>query len=326
MVLRVMRDSRWDIAAWVDRAVWEFNPKEVRTPRGSKILVATYEVSFQKMLAEMSKFRPPLVILNASFERALYPGLDTETTYSLNQTALVLATMETRRGRAIATPNTSIKVLLRNARVGSIRLLQPDPAESSVGLGVLILEGYAEGAITQDGAKTDSVLRDRLLQGLSESVILSDLAGSDILNGQWDVGLITEARCADLRRRGVSVRAVYPQEGTLRFDYPAFIPKWVSGDEREAAKLFLDFLNSREMQALKQHYGLDESCVDDKPPPKVVNPPSPTVTSELLDAWVRKRQTKLSIYQLLRDNLPRGRELKAVTTQPTSSVSGARQR
>ena len=50
VVLRVMRDSRGDIAAWVDRAVWEFNRNELRTPRGRKILVATYEVVFKKRL------------------------------------------------------------------------------------------------------------------------------------------------------------------------------------------------------------------------------------------------------------------------------------
>ncbi len=172
------------------------------------------------------------------------------------------------------------------------------------GLGVLILEGYAEGAITQDGAKTDSVARDRLVQGVSDSAMLADLAGSDILNGKWDLALITDARCADLRRRGVSVRAVYPQEGTLRLDYPAFIPKWVSGDEREGAKLFLEFLNSREMQALKQDYGVDQTCVSDTQPPKILNPPSSGVTRELLDAWLRRPQTKLSTRQSLPDGLP----------------------
>jgi len=286
-----MRDSRGDLARWLDRAVWEFNGKQLRTSRGNKILVATAEINFQKMLTMMTELRPSVVILNATFEKALYPGLDAERTYALTRTDLVVATTETGTGHPIATPGNSLKALLRNARARTIRVLQPDPAGSSIGLAVLVLEGYAEGAIAQDGGKIDSGARDRLLRGLSESAILSDVARSDILNGQWDVALITEARCVDLRRRGMRVQATYPQEGTVRLDYPAFIPKWASGEEREAAQLFLEFLNSREMQALKQDYGLNERCAGDKLPPKVLNPPTPAVTRELLDAWLRRPPT-----------------------------------
>jgi len=196
----------------------------------------------------------------------------------LARSALVLATVNGRETRGIR----SLKAALDQTKKGKVRLVQPDPSRNFVGLAGLSLEAYAEGAITKVGGKINARALDRLLSWLPKTALMSDLAVPSKMPSAWNVVLISEARCADLMRRGISIRAAYPEEGTLQFDYPVFIPSWVSGEKREAAELFLDFLSSHVKQAGSR---LDAKCTTPSQPSTFRSLPDAEVMRQLLAAW-----------------------------------------
>ena len=100
--------------------------------------------------------------------------------------------------------------------------------------------------------------------------------------------------------------AIYPKEGTLFSDNPFFIldADWVSDDEREAARLFEDFVQQPENQqrALEFNFRpgnpevpigapiVTDNGVDPDQPQTLLELPSPPVMVELLDRWATQRK------------------------------------
>jgi Ca-activated chloride channel family protein len=93
--------------------------------------------------------------------------------------------------------------------------------------------------------------------------------------------------------------AIYPREGTFWEEHPAGVVNadWVSSEEREAAKLYLDFLGSPEEQAKTAHAGFRPAS----PEPADANalaPVSDEVFKRLSALWHRVKK-KSTVYLLV---------------------------
>ncbi len=100
--------------------------------------------------------------------------------------------------------------------------------------------------------------------------------------------------------------AIYPKEGTLVSDNPFFIldADWVSADQKAAAKLFQDFVQTAENQAKVLEFGfrpnnpsvvvdapiIIENGVDPNQPQSELQVPDPKVLVGVLDAWAQQRK------------------------------------
>jgi Ca-activated chloride channel family protein len=102
----------------------------------------------------------------------------------------------------------------------------------------------------------------------------------------------------------VPLVAIYPREGTFVADHPYAVlsAPWVTGQKRAAADAFLAYLTSPPVQKQWQdnHFrdaqgrpgtdGLDDGVIPDQPA-KVLQPPSPKITREVLESWAELRKT-----------------------------------
>jgi hypothetical protein len=262
--------------------------RAVVTSEGNPIHVATLEGYAHTFPRIGKSLKVDLVILNASYERALNPALaaDAAPMHSLAQTRIVLVSPAEKAGQLFSASGASLQWILERARRGELQLLQHHEKYTYMGVPMLVLEGYALGAITPDGNSVAAASRDNLLQWLPETAMFYRYIWDDSVTAmRWDVALMTEADCATLRRRGYAVQAVYPREGTLLLDYPAFVPSWVSGERREAAQMFLEALKSEDMQALQNMFPINDKCVGVDAEPKIVDPPAPNVLRDVVDNW-----------------------------------------
>ena len=283
----VMRDPAMDLDPWILSAIGAFEAKRMRTSDGRQVLVSTVETRFDRMRESLGWLPPriEIVILNSSFEKHAYPELESQIPrVQLGHSALVLATSDKKAAQQIASLGYSVSSLLEVASKGRIRIAQPEPSQDSVGLAALILEGYSFGALPRDGGAVIDQKAVQLFRLLKKTAVFPDFSVEPQV-GQWDVALMSDIRCSDLIERGHSIEATYPKEGTLLLDYPLFIPDWVEGDEKEAAEMFLDFLESSEMQAQKNSLLGKNMCAVDKGPPQFLDPPGPAVVRKMLDAW-----------------------------------------
>ncbi|WP_088284281.1 substrate-binding and VWA domain-containing protein [Kineosporia sp. A_224] len=102
----------------------------------------------------------------------------------------------------------------------------------------------------------------------------------------------------------VPLVAVYPKEGTFVADHPYALlsAPWVTPAKRQAADAFLAYLLSPGVQKQWQdnHFrdaagrpgddGLAQGVIPDQPR-RVLTPPSPRITGEILDSWAELRKT-----------------------------------
>jgi Ca-activated chloride channel family protein len=101
--------------------------------------------------------------------------------------------------------------------------------------------------------------------------------------------------------------AIYPEEGTLYSNHPLFVldADWVSAEEREAARLFVDFAGTAENQEKVLRYGFrpanpdvavgdpitESNGVDPATPDTLLEVPEPAVLADLLDDWSVQRKS-----------------------------------
>ncbi len=102
----------------------------------------------------------------------------------------------------------------------------------------------------------------------------------------------------------VPLVAIYPKEGTFVADHPYAVlsAPWVTPAKRQAADAFLAYLRSPEVQAQWQanHFrdaqgragrdGAAQGVLPDEPK-RVLEPPSATVTRDVLESWSQLRKT-----------------------------------
>ncbi len=104
----------------------------------------------------------------------------------------------------------------------------------------------------------------------------------------------------------VPMVAIYPEEGTIYSDNPLIVldAEWVDDQEREAAELFVDFVQEPENQERVLEYGFRpgnpdvplgdpvslENGVDPDQPTTLLETPSPEVLAGLLDSWADQRK------------------------------------
>ncbi|MBI4944169.1 MAG: VWA domain-containing protein [Actinobacteria bacterium] len=102
----------------------------------------------------------------------------------------------------------------------------------------------------------------------------------------------------------VPLVAVYPKEGTFVADHPYAVlsAPWVTPEKRLAADAFLTYLRSPDVQKKWQenHFrdangragsdGLAQGVIPEEPG-RVLSPPSPRITGEILDSWAELRKT-----------------------------------
>jgi Ca-activated chloride channel homolog len=100
--------------------------------------------------------------------------------------------------------------------------------------------------------------------------------------------------------------AIYPQEGTLFSDNPLFVldAEWVTESQREAARLFAEFVQPADVQSRVLEFGFRpgnpdvalaepidaENGVDPAQPQTVLEVPQPEVMIDLLDRWDEQRK------------------------------------
>jgi len=100
--------------------------------------------------------------------------------------------------------------------------------------------------------------------------------------------------------------AIYPKEGTIYSDNPFFIldADWVSDEEKEAAKLFQEFVQTEENQKKVLEFGFRpgnpnveigspinaENGLDPKKPTRLLEVPTSDVMVSLLDRWDTQRK------------------------------------
>lgn len=106
--------------------------------------------------------------------------------------------------------------------------------------------------------------------------------------------------------------AIYPKEGTFQSDHPVCIPDapWVSADQRDAAKVYRDYLLTKPVQQQALQYGFrpaDPSIaiaapidaahgVDPKQPQSVLTVPDAKTIRAVRDLWkAQKRQVNLTM-------------------------------
>jgi Ca-activated chloride channel family protein len=101
--------------------------------------------------------------------------------------------------------------------------------------------------------------------------------------------------------------AIYPKEGTLYSNHPLFVldADWVSGEEREAADLFVEFAGTAENQEKVLRYGFrpgnpdvpvgdpisEANGVNPATPETLLEVPQPAVLADLLDDWAVQRKS-----------------------------------
>jgi Ca-activated chloride channel family protein len=111
----------------------------------------------------------------------------------------------------------------------------------------------------------------------------------------------------ELRKPRVPLVAIYPKEGTLFSDSPFFIldADWVTPEERDAARLFSDFVQKPENQQRVLSFGFrpgnpevpiaaplsKQNGVDPDQPQTTMQVPSPPVMISLLDQWNLQRKS-----------------------------------
>ncbi len=104
----------------------------------------------------------------------------------------------------------------------------------------------------------------------------------------------------------VPLVAIYPAEGTIYSDNPLIVldAEWVDDQEREAAELFVDYVQEPENQERVLEYGFRpgnpdvplgdpislDNGVDPDQPTTLLETPSPEVLAGLLDSWADQRK------------------------------------
>lgn len=110
----------------------------------------------------------------------------------------------------------------------------------------------------------------------------------------------------ELRPPKVPLVAIYPEEGTLYSDNPLFVvdAEWVSPDQREGARVFIDVVQQEDNQRKVLEFGFrpgnprvplaepitPEFGVDPDQPRDLLEVPEPEVMTALLDVWRQQRK------------------------------------
>lgn len=218
---------------------------------------------------------------------------------------------------------------------GQFRLGKTNPNFSTSGLSALVAQAYAANGKTtglsqEDLAKPTTV---DFAEGVESSVVhygditmtfmnnwfRADQRGNpfsyvsavaveeksvvDYNAGNPD-GILQEGE--EPRPPRVPLVAIYPEEGTLYSDNPLYVldAPWVEPEQREAAQLFVEFVQEPENQRKVLEFGFRpgnpavaigspidaEHGVDPLQPETLLDVPSPDVLAQLLDDWEDQRK------------------------------------
>ncbi len=303
-------DVRSPIDTWLMEGETIFGRDTNLGRRRPVLFLWTGSGTFRELLGEGDLLRRvQLVFLNAGFEITFSPYLASHSaaSRSLARDYLVMATTDRKLAESLR-KGQSLKSVLNEARNGKLKLLQLDPSEHAAGLATLLLEARIEGTIKSERGRIDETAWDQLLQWLPQRVTLlrprfgqliypsgqmGDAEGIAAIKQPGGIVLLSEASCAALRRSGLGLHAAYPLEGTMVLDYPAILPSWGTGERREVAQKFLDFLSSPKGQKLKESSGLDGKCVGHEPS-EVLAAPAPEAVRALLNAWLERTKPSTS--------------------------------
>ena len=137
----------------------------------------------------------------------------------------------------------------------------------------------------------------------------------------------------------VPLVAVYPKEGTFIADHPYAVlsAPWVTADKRAAAQTFLAYLLSKPVQDAWQrnHFrnaqnqpgadGLAQGVVAAQPT-RILQPPSPEITAQVLASWAQLRKTAnvLSLVDVsgsMADRLPGAASTKLDAAKAAAAAS-----
>ena len=155
-----------------------------------------------------------------------------------------------------------------------LRFAHTDPQTSNSGFMALLMEVSAAADVPVQDLTYDDLLRPEVrlwlqdLEGkavmygestgfLADQATSSGPAGLNVFMVYENLVIEKNRQGEPLARWGQKLQAVYPSEGVLMSDHPFCVldAPWVTVDQREAAKEFLEFLLSRETQALAMSYG-----------------------------------------------------------------------
>lgn len=218
---------------------------------------------------------------------------------------------------------------------GPFRLGKTNPNFSTSGLHALIAQNYAAtgkttGLTSEDLAKPEVVAFDKSVESAvvhygdttlnflnnwyradqrgnpytyASAVAVEEKSVIDYNAGNPD-GILAAGE--EPRKPRIPLVAIYPKEGTLFSDSPFFIldADWVSGDQRDGAKQFQDFVQRPENQQKVLQYGfrpgnpqvaigppiITDNGVDPDQPQTTMQVPSPPVMVDLLNRWNEQRK------------------------------------
>jgi len=115
------------------------------TSEGNRVRITTVE-GYSSTFPDLGKHpKVDLVILNASYERALDPALaaDPAPMHSLAQTRIALVSPAEKAGPIFSASGASLKWISKRVKNGELQLLQHHEKYTYMGVPMLILEGYA---------------------------------------------------------------------------------------------------------------------------------------------------------------------------------------
>ncbi|HDM70166.1 MAG: iron ABC transporter substrate-binding protein [Thermotoga sp.] len=138
------------------------------------------------------------------------------------------------------------------------KVLMPDPRRSGSAFGelMIMLGAFGKYDLGWDYVK-------RLVQNLV-IVPKSSLTYKYVVNGEYPLGLTHEHNIYHYKKGGAPVDAIYPIEGTALRPDAVYIIK--GAKHLEEAKLFVDFVTSKEMQEKFAEMGFRPNRIDVKPP------------------------------------------------------------
>jgi Ca-activated chloride channel homolog len=219
---------------------------------------------------------------------------------------------------------------------GSFRLGKTNPNFSTSGLAALIAQAYAAtgksaGLSSED---LDAPVVDDFARGVESSVVHYGDTTLTFLNNwyradqrgnpfQYVSAVAVEEKSVidynagnpdgildpgeEPRAPRVPLVAIYPEEGTIYSDNPLIVldADWVDEQDRDAAQLFVDFVQTPENQERALDYGFrpanpdvpvadpiaEENGVDPATPQTLLEVPAPAVLAGLLDDWATQRKS-----------------------------------
>ncbi|MFV0524405.1 MAG: extracellular solute-binding protein [Acidimicrobiales bacterium] len=218
---------------------------------------------------------------------------------------------------------------------GPFRLGKTNPNFSTSGLAALIAQNYAAVGSSTDLTAPD-LLRPEVVEfarGVESSVVHYGPTTLTFLNNWYRADqrgaalsyvsavAVEEKSVIDYNRGdpdgvaepGEQARpprdelvAIYPEEGTLYSDNPLYVVdgEWVDDAEREAAEVYIEFLQQPDVQQRALEYGFrpgnpevplgapieSANGVDPGQPSTLLPVPEPSVVAALLDAWDQQRR------------------------------------